>query len=157
MLTNCAASRVDCSKASPTDTIVGRLSARHGSTATFSIVSVSQASSQARSTPKPPVLTPDQTVDVQYFGDHAKFLRLGSNYRVEVYWVGYFRSDVRVASDPCSGGTVYADGRPIDTSSWARSHLSEIIAVLAAMPLILLVILATCIRLRRRTRLARPR
>ncbi len=154
-LTNCVASHVDCSKTSPTDTIVGRLLARHGAAATFSIESVTQPSSRAQSTPIPPLLAPGQSVDVHYSGDHAKFLRVGASYRVEVLWVGYFRSDVHVASDPCSSGTVYANGRPISTSSWTRSHLAAIVAVFAAVPLLLLVILATFIRLRRRARLAR--
>lgn len=153
VLTNC--SRADCSKSTPTDTIVGRLSTRRGSTATFSIASVRQSSTQARSAPYPPALTSGQTVSVQYFGDHAKFLRIGSTYLVDVYWVGYFRSDVHVSSDPCSGGTVYADGKSIDTASWTRSHVSEIVALFAAVPLILLVVLATAIGLRRRARRVR--
>jgi hypothetical protein len=158
-LTLTACTDVRCSQSLPTETIVGRLVARQGSTATFSIESLSQAPSPPSSGTAPPVLVPGHTVAVAYFGDHAKYLRVGSHYLVELYWrAGYFRSDVHTADDPCSRGTAYADGHAIDTRTWERAHLVEIIAVVALVPLAFLLIFLVLLRLLgRATNTARSR
>jgi len=76
-LTACG-QHVECSKSLPTETIVGRLVARQGSTATFSIESLTQPHGPPSSGPAPPVLVPGHTVAVRYFDDHAKYLRIGA-------------------------------------------------------------------------------
>src|SRR5439155_838652 len=77
---------VECSKSAPTDTIVGRLVSRNGATATFSIESVLQSSAGPRSAPTPPVLSSGQTVAVRYFANRARFLHIGTRYRVDLSW-----------------------------------------------------------------------
>lgn len=147
-LTLTACGHVECSQSGPTETIVGRLVARQGSTATFSIESLAQAPGPRSSVPAPPVIGPGHTVAVQYYGDHAKYLRIGSRYLVELYWSGgHFRSDVHTADVSCSRGTVYADGHPIDTRTWARAHLVDIIAVVALVPLAFLLLFLWLMRL----------
>ena len=91
------------------------------------------------------MLTSGQTVAVRYDGNRARFLRLGTRYRVDLSWngSGYFESDVHVSGDACSGA-VYANGRAINTSGWVRSHLGVLIIALVLVPLVvaLLFILA---------------
>src|SRR2546425_938555 len=77
---------VECSQAAPTDTIIGRLVDRDGATATFSIETVLQSSPGRRSAPPPPMLEPGQTVAVRYFANRARFLHVGTRYRVALYW-----------------------------------------------------------------------
>ena len=152
-----ACRNVSCSKSAPTNTIVGRLVARNGSTTTFTVESVLQSSGPRQAAPTAPVLEPGQTLTVKYYQDHARFLRVGTRYRVALFWLGgAFESDVHTASDPCSWGTTYADGRAIDTATWAGAHLREIVAVLFLVPLVLagLAVFAargTVRRLRRRS------
>jgi hypothetical protein len=149
-VTSCGTT-VNCSQGAPTYTIVGRLVARNGSATTFSIQSVKYAGKPLPSASAPPSLAPGQTVAVRYYRDHAKYLRVGSLYLVELYWGGdHFESDVHTAGDPCSHGTTYADGHTIDTRSWTRAHLSEILVAVAVVPIVLLAILATTLWRRRR-------
>src|SRR4051812_30268146 len=158
LLTDCGAGRIICEYGGPTDTIVGRLVAREGSKATFSIQSVTYASRPRSSASAAPALDPGQIVAVRYYRDHVKYLRVGSLYRVELFWGGdHFESDVHTAADPCSRGTVYADGDAIDTRTWPRAHLAEILAALALVPIALLAMLATALRIPRRDRRARQR
>jgi hypothetical protein len=145
-LTVAACSPGTCSSVPPTLTIQGRLVAREGSTATFVIGSVPPPTNPRSSTRVPPVLKPGQTVAVEYYGDTAKFLDVGTRYRVALYWSGSrFESAVHTA-DSCSGGTVYADGRSIDTRSWGRAHLREIIAVVLLVPLALFLAFAASLK-----------
>jgi hypothetical protein len=80
-LSACSTINVDCSQALPTDTIVGRLTSREGSIATFLIQSVTPAANEPSSPSVPPALAPRQTVAVRYFSDDARYLRLGRRYR----------------------------------------------------------------------------
>jgi hypothetical protein len=60
-------------------------------------------------------------VVVHYDAGNEHFLRVGSRYKVKVWWLGdsdsrrRFVSGIHVAKLPCSGGTVYADGSAIKT------------------------------------------
>jgi hypothetical protein len=133
-----ACGRGTCSSAAPADTIVGRLVARNGSTATFTVESVLPSSGPRQAAPTAPVLEPGQTLTVEYYQHHARFLRVGTRYQVALFWRdSSFESDVHTASDPCSWGTTYADGRAIDTATWASAHLREIVAVVVLVPLVL--------------------
>jgi hypothetical protein len=155
-----ACGSVECSQAGATDTIIGRLVARDGATATFSIESVLQSSAGPRSAPPPPVLKPGQTVAVRYFANRARFLHVGTRYRVALYWSsnGYFESGVHVSGDPCSGGTVYANGHRINTSGWVRSHLGFLIVAFALVPLVFaLLFIVAMSRVFARRRAARNR
>jgi hypothetical protein len=142
-------SHVNCSLALPAATITGRLVAREGATATFLIESVSQSSSGTRSASPAPVLSSGQTVAVRYYASRSRFLHVGTSYRVELSWSGsYFESDVHMPGDACSGGgTVYANGRGINTSSWVRSHLRLLAAALVVVPIVVALLFILAMRL----------
>jgi len=92
-------------------------------------------------------------VAVRYYANRSRFLRVGTSYRVDLSWSGsYFESDVHMPGERCSGGTVYANGRGINTSSWVRSHLGLLAAALVVVPVVvaLLFIAAMTILFRRR-------
>ncbi len=158
-LTSCSGN-VTCDYGQATDTIIGRVIAREGATATFSIESVVQSSSGSNSASRPPELVPGQAVAVRYYRDRSRFLRVGTSYRVELSWngSGAFESDVHVAGDPCSRGTVYANGRAINTAGWLRSHLGLLVAAIIVVPLLISLLFivamkgAFCRRARRGTR-----
>ena len=153
-LTACSTS---CDKSAPAQTIVGLVIARTDSAATFSIESVSIPRGAA-SEPAAPVLVRGRTVEVSYFADHAKYLRVGTRYRVDLSWnrTDGFASDVHTSDEPCSGGTVYADGSSINTASWTRSHIVEIVLAVVLAPIalavIVLIVLRTLLRIYRRRR-----
>jgi hypothetical protein len=144
---------VACSQASPRYTIVGKLIARHGSTATFSVESVEPPVSP----PPPGVVAPavvrGQKLDVGYPSDHADFLRVGKRYRVELFGgrPGPFQSDVHTADVACSRGTVYADGREIDTSLRSRSLVRHLVEG-AALLFLVIVPVTTGLVVRARSR-----
>jgi hypothetical protein len=144
-LTACSTS---CDKSAPTVTIVGRVTVRSTSKATFSIESVSP-STNVTPDPATPVLAPGKNVTVRYFADHAKYLRVGTRYRVDLFWdgAGSFESDVHTSDEPCSGGTVYANGSSINTASWTRSHITEIVLALVLAPVALAVIVLVIVRM----------
>jgi hypothetical protein len=159
MTPSLAACRSDgCDGPGPTATIIGELVGRDGSTATFSIESVEQVA-ESRTTP-PPTLIRGRTLTVHYYRDRSRFLHVGTSYRVQLYGSGSdgFQSDVHMAGDPCSGGTVYANGHGINTSSWLRSHIGVLVAVVIVVPLALaglfILALRAVSRRRRSTRAA---
>jgi hypothetical protein len=62
-----------------------------------------------------------------------------------------------MAGDACSGGTLYANGRSINTSSWARSHIGALVAVVILVPLALAgLFLLAMNAVSRRRRATRP-
>ena len=104
----------DCSKAGDDAVFVGRLTARDGGLATYTVESVTLSRP-----PRPGIRVPEPatSISVRYPEAQAKFLRVGTWYRVGVFWSdGEFASGVHVADDACSGGTVHLDGSSIDTS-----------------------------------------
>jgi hypothetical protein len=103
-----------CNRAGDDAVFVGRLTARHGGAATYTVESVT-ATRPLR--PGGRVPEPATSTDVHYPESQAKFLHVGAWYRVAVFWSGHeFTSGVHLADDPCSGGTVHLDGSSIDTS-----------------------------------------
>jgi hypothetical protein len=52
---------------------------------------------------------------VHYEAHEERFLRVGERYKVKVWPIAGFLSSVHTSDRPCSGGTVHADGAPIDT------------------------------------------
>lgn len=136
---------VDCSSRGFDATFVGRLTAVHTATGTFMVESVQV---EQRSTHVPTVGT---LVAVRYADGQERFLRVGKRYRVAVSWNGKeFESGVHVANEPCSRGTLYADGSAIDTArdSWLKVHRA--LAVLALAPVVAFVILSAWLWRRRR-------
>lgn len=106
------------------------------------------------------MLSSGHTVAVRYFADRARFLHVGTRYRVYLSWSasGYFESDVHVSGDACSGGTVYANGRQINTSGWVRSHLGVLVVALLLAPLLVVLLFIVAItRMFGRRRAARNR
>ena len=58
----------------------------------------------------------------------------------------HFESAVRTADDRCSWGTVYADGHAIDTRTWARAHLGEIVLGIVLLVSAVYGVFATSLR-----------
>jgi len=60
-------------------------------------------------------------IAVHYENGDERFLKVGGDYRVKVWWLGetpatsHFLSSVHTDAHVCSGGTIHADGAPIDT------------------------------------------
>ena len=125
---SCAATpRVLCDYPATADMIVGRLLARRGVTATFEVTSVTPGASSPGSRSKPPAIVKGQRLTVRYYGSQAQYLRVGREYRVELWWLSnQFQPGVHVASDACSTGTTYADGSAINTSASTASPVRAI-------------------------------
>jgi hypothetical protein len=141
---------VNCDYAPTTDTVTARLVARHSSTATYALESVTPSSGDLGAL-RGPALRAGQQVDVHYPSDQARFLRVGHRYDVSLWWInGKFQSGVHVASDVCSTGTLNADGSKIDTASALHHLLKWIVTALIVLPVLALVILAAITRRRHR-------
>jgi hypothetical protein len=72
---------------------------------------------------------------------------------VNTSWQGNgFVSGVRVAEDPCSGGTVHADGTRIDTSKfpWFKAHVALFSVAIASIVVVSTLGVVLWIRRRRR-------
>ncbi len=94
------------SMAMPTESVVATMASRSGSAVTFS--------------------TDDgRTLVVTYPGDVARFLHIGTAYRVDAWrQPGEFSSTV---TPYCGvpGGTLYADGTPVNTGVWSRERRAD--------------------------------
>jgi hypothetical protein len=142
--------RVICDYAPPAYTVKGPLVGRQGSVATYLIDSVWRSQSGFR---EPPKLLAGQRVNVRYEHGQAQFLRVGDRYRVTLWWISDagFWSGVHMGDEACSGGTVYADGSPIDTSLWVRSWVRNGVAIAGAVLFVLILLLTSRVIRRRRT------
>ena len=111
--------RVICDYAQDSGTFEGRLVTLDGPGVTFMVERVDPNVAAARIGKRIPVA--GKRVVVHYDRGNEQFLHRGRQYKVRVWWVGEsqsrlrFFSGVHVANQPCSGGTVYADGSPIET------------------------------------------
>jgi hypothetical protein len=147
----CSPPRTECDYAAFADTMVGRLVARHGSTATFLIESVTPVAS-GPGVGSAPALAARHRVSVHYFGDQAQYLRVGRRYAVNMWWLSnQFESGVHVANDACSTGTVNANGSAINTSIWLVSWVRAA-AVLVPVSVVLLAVAGAAWAIRRRRR-----
>ena len=136
-------------------TIVGTLTALHPATGVFTVESAQSERPPGVATHVPSV---GASVAVHYADGQEWFLRVGRRYQVGVSWNGKtFESGVRVADEPCSGGTVYANGSAIDTSRIAWLEVHHVITVVALAPVLLLAAISLWLWRRRRRRPASVR
>jgi hypothetical protein len=138
---------VECSQGIASGTIVGMLTSIRGTSATFAV---------ATWTPNPegPALTTppvqDANVVVRYTADEITFLRTGERYSVEVSPDGDGIGSGVHRAGSCSGGTIYANGKSIDTSVWSRSIVQRALVGFVVLCVVLLVFLAWITRRNRR-------
>jgi hypothetical protein len=147
-ISSCAHS--DCSKSGTSGTVVGTLTSVSGENATFTVQSWTPTPGVALETATPTV---GSDVVVRYSSTEIRFLHVGKHYSVLVYENGTgFDSGVHHADDNCSGGTIYANGKAIDTSLWSRTIVRRAIIGFVVFLVVLLVFLAWVTRRSRRRR-----
>jgi hypothetical protein len=142
---------VECSIATGPGTgydasFVGRLTGRHADTATFTVESTKTFRTE---NPDGPIPKLTASVAVEYPDDVAHFLHVGKRYLVNVEWSGTaFESDIHRAGDCGSGGTLHADGSPIDTSTFPWLHRALLAGLVT--PVVALLVLVAVVWYRRR-------
>jgi hypothetical protein len=99
-----------------------------------------------------PDLSPGSPVVVRYDSGTAKYLRIGKRYSVSLYGPGLDGTYTSDVGSPC-GGTVYADGRAIDTSlvSVGGIHTGGLVAIGIGVLLLSLGATGWVLRSRRRS------
>jgi hypothetical protein len=129
VMSSCGAPRTICDYAPSVGTIVGPAVERDGSAVTFVVESTNRGSAVPGVTLPPPPSVGSR-VTVHYDKGEAQFLRIGTRYRVELWETSDgLASGVHTANRACSGGTLRADGAPIETSLWSRSGVRRWTAV----------------------------
>jgi hypothetical protein len=143
----------ECDMSPGSGTIVGTLTAVRGTGASFAVASWTP-NPEGSALTTPPV--DGASVVVQYASDEITFLRVGRSYSVAVYPVGDAIGSGVHRAGSCSGGTVYADGKSIDTSVWSRSIVHRALVGFAVFVVAALALL-TLFTLRNRRRLLTTR
>ena len=105
--------RVMCDYAMDAGTFVGRVVSVRGAEATFRVESAQPKRAADASVLHR--LQKGRLAVVHYEAHEERFLRVGERYKVKVWPIAGFLSSVHTPDRPCSGGTVHADGAPIDT------------------------------------------
>jgi hypothetical protein len=148
IVSSCSAGRTNCDYAAPAVSFVGPLDSVRGATATFVVESTSTTEETTGPTPRV-----GQHVDVRYENDEQHFLRVGRRYAVTA-WRGNdgLVSGVHHSDDPCSTGTWYADGKPINTSLWLHPAFRRWVVVVALLPVVALLLVTWFAWRRRRPR-----
>ena len=93
-----------------------------------------------------------RTLLVIYPGDAARFLHVGTTYRVDAWGQpGDQLSSTVMPYCGVPGGTLYADGTPINTGVWSRERLADDLPwVVVGLVLLAGMVAAVVIRERRR-------
>ena len=148
-----AAAATSCGDGKGDAEIVGRLTSLRDATATFHIESVKVGPHPRPSAPIPAKQT---SLPVYYYGGDTRFLRVGQRYDAQIWWDdGRFTAYVTTAEDTCGGGgTLHADGSPIETSLLSRLDWKQVLLVVGTPVAILFVLV---IWLRHRDQLRKRR
>lgn len=135
-VTSCGAGRTNCDYAQPAAAFVGQLVAMRGATARFVVESTMKTEPTTE-----PARRVGQPVDVRYTNNEQHFLKVGRHYAVIAWRANEgLISGVHHSDDPCSTGTRYADGKPINTSLWRQRVFRRWVAVVALLPVFALVL-----------------
>ena len=120
------------SMAVPTESVDATMASRSGSAVTFS--------------------TDDgRTLVVTYPGDAARFLHVGTAYRVDVWGQPGELSSTIMPYCGVPGGTLYADGTPVNTGVWSRERRADALPwVIGGLLVLAGLVTALAIRERRR-------
>jgi hypothetical protein len=127
LLSSC--SSVNCESDALSGGFTGRVTSVRADVAQFSVESVSEV--QTTSTPQV-----GQSVSVRYSDHEARFLHVGSTYRVVL--AGSGAELVSTLSHACSTGTTWPDGSEIRAGSWWKRNHGLVLALSAPVVALLL-------------------